>query len=371
MRKVFVIHFQPLEAYPPGMNFINYLSVQNEIQTRVSSSRLREELKLKPYVNDKAIILRPGLSYKKSFFRWVDYALFYLVTFVQIIRYRPHTVIYFETLSSWPALWYKKMRKNVQLMVHYHEYVSPIQYEQGMKLSKYMHKMEIRMYPFAYAWISQTNEERMDMFREDNKLSTLSDRLFRTIPNYPPKHWIRTSSSHVKENTNVKLVFVGSLGYKNMYLQELTDWVQKHDDLELDVYAYNIDQEAILLLKSCDSTKVRFHGGVDYDSLPNILKKYDVGIVMYKPFSENTVHAVSNKVFEYLACGLDVWFSSDMTYSYRYITKDVYPKVLAVDFSRLNSFDYKSAINKQGLKYQPSQYYYEKIYSQFLEVMLQ
>ncbi|MBX2939212.1 MAG: hypothetical protein KF880_03960 [Ferruginibacter sp.] len=368
MKKVFVVHFQPLEAYPPGMNFVTFLSKQHDIKLRVSSSCLRSDLKLKPFKLDAVRISRPGVKHK-SYFRWVDYVVYYLSTLIQLLLFRPDTVIYFETLSSWPALWYKKIRRNVRLMVHYHEYVSPKQYEQGMKLSRFMHKMEIKMYPKGFSWISQTNEERMAMFRRDHHLESIKESVFKIIPNYPPQHWITQNRNNSSSPSNIRLVFVGSLGYKNMYLQELTDWIQSKNDIELDVYAYNIDQEAVALLNKCDINKIRFHGGVDYDSLPEVLKKYDVGIVMYKPFSENTIHAVSNKVFEYLACGLDVWFSTDMSYSFRYIRDNVYPKVLPVDFSCLPAFDYKGAISRKGVVYQPSKYYYETVYIQFLEVI--
>ncbi|HRN91015.1 MAG TPA: hypothetical protein PLE75_01035 [Ferruginibacter sp.] len=369
MKKVFVIHYQPLEAYPPGMNFINFLSAQEDFKIRVSSSCLRKDLDLKPFTVQNIHISRPGLRNKRSLFKLLDYIWYYTATFIQLLLFKPHTVIYFETLSSWPALLYKKIRKDVKLMVHYHEYVSPKQYAQGMKLSRYMHSMEMSMYTSAFSWISQTNEERMEMFRRDNQLLAMPEQLFRIIPNYPPKQWSSYKKVTDCNLSVLRLVFVGSLGYKNMYLQELTDWIQLQSDIELDVYAYNIDQEAVALLKKCDPDKIRFHGGVDYHMLPEILGNYDVGIVMYKPFSENTVHAVSNKVFEYLACGLDVWFSTDMTYSYRYVRDNVYPKVLAVDFSNLDAFDYQSAVNREGLKYQPSQYFYEQEYIKFLEVI--
>jgi hypothetical protein len=68
---------------------------------------------------------------------------------------------------------------------------------------------------------------------------------------------------------------------------------------------------------------------------------------------------------EYLAFGLDVWFSKEMTHSLDYVREDCYPKVLAVDFMDLNHFDTEKAINKVNLKFVPSPYHYDNVYHQF------
>src|SRR5690606_13416823 len=142
---------------------------------------------------------------------------------------------------------------------------------------------------------------------------------FHVIPNYPSKNWSNSNIKDFSKQKTKRLVFVGSLGYKNMYLQEVIDWLKLHPtEFSLDIYSYNIDIKAKEAIQYCGLHNIHFFGGCNYKDLPHILKNYDIGLVIYKPFSVNTIHAVSNKVFEYLACGLDVWFSEDMTYTFNY-----------------------------------------------------
>lgn len=361
-KKVFIIHFQPLKLFPPAMNLIDFLSKEEDIKLFICTND-KSKSSLKSYENSKVTIFRPSSLTENSYWQYVNYFLFYSSALFHLLWHRPETVIYIETLSSWPALVYKKIKRNkVRLMVHYHEYTEPGLYASGMVLSKWMHKWELQMYS-RFSWISHTNKERLQMFIDDCKLNTISKEVFHVMPNYPSKDWISIKENKDVENKSKRLVFVGSLGYKNMYLKELLDWLAIYrDEFTLDIYSYNIDAKAKQTLQECNLPNVKYHGGCNYDDLPAILKNYDIGLVIYKPFSKNTVHAVSNKVFEYLACGLDVWFSSDMTYTYNYVRENVYPKVIPVNFEQLQQFDYKSAISREGIRFEPSPYYYEKVY---------
>jgi len=363
-KKTIILHFQPLELYPPVLNMIEFLKNETAVNLKVISNRKSSANKLETYDAGKAVkIYRPGFQSKNNLIRYVGYFAYYLASFVLLLWHRPQTVLYIETLSSWPAIIYKKIRGNkVKLMVHYHEYTEPILYSEGMALSRWFHRIESKMYK-NFSWISHTNNERMKMFKDDENLDMMPETIFHIMPNYPPQKWIVNKIRDTKESPVKKLVFVGSLGYQNMYLQEIVDWVKtKQGEFTIDFYAYNVKDKAKDLLENSDHKNIKYCGGCNYMSLPQILKNYDIGLVIYKPFSKNTVHAVSNKVFEYLACGLDVWFSNDMTYSFNYVREKVYPKVIPVNFDQLQQFDHKSAISREGIRFEPSPYYYEKVY---------
>ncbi len=372
-KTVFVIHFQALERYPPGINFVNFLGEKVDGRVVVCSLKNPSFYNLPEFnsAGSKLEVYRPGFLQHIGWKRWLNYFWFYFQTLLLLFRFKPSSVVYFETLSSWPALIYKKVRRNkVKLLVHYHEYVSPLQYASNMKLAKVMHKMEQGMYPHSYSWISHTNEVRMAMFRKDNSLENTSDSLFHTMPNYPPQSWKKTSNRKCARSGITRLVFIGSLGYKNMYLKETVEFALKnHNKFTLDLYAYNIDSVALNYLNSLNSDNIKFFGGKSYDELPEVLSSYDVGLVMYKPFSENTVNAVSNKVFEYLACGLDVWFSRDMTYSMKYVDESCRPKVIAIDFNNLDTFDFEAALNKEGLRERRDEYFAEEVFNEILQLL--
>lgn len=346
------------------MNMINFLGSEQGIETLVLTNKKLPKNTLSFYNPVNAKIFRPSGMSEHSLARYFNYVIFYVSGVWLLLKHRPGTVLYFETLSSWPALIYKKLcDKKIRLMVHYHEYTEPALYASGMFLTRWMHNIEKKIYQ-KFSWISQTNEVRMQMFKTDNCLSSMDSSVFHILPNYPPKSWVSKKENRISEKQK-KLVFVGSLGYKNMYLQELIDWIDKHrEEFTLDIYSYNIDAKAKEVLNHVENKSIQFHGGCDYARLPEILKEYDIGVVIYKPFSQNTIHAVSNKVFEYLACGLDVWFSSDMEYTFKFVKQDTFPKVLPVNFSRLDSFDYVAAVSRKGIEYQLGDFFCENVYSE-------
>lgn len=368
-KKVFIIHFQPLELFPPAMNMIDFLSRDIDLQLIVVTNKKGERNSLSVYTNTtgNVKIYRPSMQSASPLLRYFNYFLFYTVSFVLLLRYNPSIVWYIETLSSLPAMMYKKLKgAKVSLMAHYHEYTESGLYKGGMFLSRWMYGMEYKTY-LKYSWISHTNPVRLQMFKDDNNLNECKADIFHVMPNYPPLAWIKKSYNKASKNGKMKMVFVGSLGYDNMYLQEVIDWLAVHKNkFTLDVYSYNIDAKARKALEDSGQTNINYCGGCDYQSLPGILQAYDIGLVIYKPFSQNTIHAVSNKVFEYLACGLDVWYSQDMTYTFKYTRQDVYPKILPVNFEQLAAFDYQTAVSRNGVNYCASNYFYENVYPEIL-----
>lgn len=341
---------------------INFLGKKNDINLSVISTSGVKSSSLLIYKNSSVKIIRtPGIV-PGSVFRIINYLKFYIGSLWLLIKTRPQVILYYETLSSWPAIIYKKIRKDkVKLFLHCHEYTVPEHYK-NMRLNEFMHNMEKNMYAHKFEWISHTNEVRLAQFIKDNNLNNVDNKIFHCLPNYPSLSWNKHKNDFGSTN-KTRLVFVGSLGYDNMYLKETIDWVLDNKDyLSLDIYAYNIDKKALAFLKEKEGSYLNYYGGINYMDLPNTLKQYDVGLVMYKPFSYNTVIAVSNKVFEYLACGLDVWFSEDMTYTLKYSRTDVFPKIIPLNFKKLREFNFQEAVNRKGLAQANTQYFYEEVY---------
>lgn len=366
-KRVVFIHFQPLELYPPVMNMIDYVGCDKKIELYVLTNRKSRANQLSEYTAPPGVkIFRPAIINGNALRRYFNYGFFYLFSFIKLIQLKPSSVLYFETLSSWPGLVYKRIFKSINLMAHYHEYSGPKEYAKNMVLAKWMHRIERKMY-HSFSWISQTNSERMKMFKDDNQLNLISESIFHIIPNYPPKSWLNARANDFSKNKIKRLVFVGSLGYENMYLQEVIDWLGHHrDEFSLDIYSYNIDAKAKDVLEKCELKNIQYFGGCDYSELPQVLLNYDIGLDLYKPFALNHIHGVSNKIFEYLACGLDVWFSSDKPQTAAYIRTGYFPKVIPVDFNYLDTFDYKEAISHTGLQLKPSPFFYENVYPELI-----
>jgi len=365
MYKLAIIHFNPVEMYPPVMNWINYLSEHRlaDLEVRVYTTHSRQVAKRFDAPGIK--IIRIGaIPQSSNLKRYATYFRWYAGVSRRLMAWRPGTSLYYETISSLPALFYKRwIRPDSSLLIHYHEYTPPEEYQKGMVLNRWFHGWERKIYPRAI-WISQTNEERLAKFEKDNEGIRLPEKF--VMPNFPPAAW--TVSSPKVLQRPLRIVYAGSLSLEAMYTREFAEWVLAQKGKVIwDIYAVNIPPATRAYLEGLDRKLVRFKGACDYFELPAVFSKYDVGVVLYKGIIPNHVIAVSNKVFEYLACGLDVWYSLEMTGTHRYDTTGVYPKVLRIDCRDLGNFDMEAALDRGGLRFQPPAYYCETVYKTLFE----
>src|SRR6202043_3312153 len=87
------------------------------------------------------------------------------------------------------------------------------------------------------------------------------------------------------------------------------NWIIQQDGRATwDIYSDNITEDAKVFLKSLNPELVRFQGRVNYFRLPGILRNYHTGVILYNGHIPNYIFNAPNKLFEYWACGLDVWF---------------------------------------------------------------
>ncbi len=260
--------------------------------------------------------------------------------------HRPSRILYFETLSSFPVYCYKRfIRSEAEVFIHYHEYTSPLEYECGMKLTRYFHRLEKWLYQHA-SWVSHTNKFRMDKFMND--VLPIAVQNPQIVPNYPPRKW----RTYPKSTTNfpLRIVYVGALSLTTMFTKEFAAWViAQHGKIKWAIYSHNCSPDAKEYIVNLRSEWVTFSEGFSYEQLPIVLKDFDIGVILYKGHIPNYVYNAPNKLFEYLACGLDVWFPNIMIGSLEYARENEHPKILPVDFANLQEFNLERAVVKNGL----------------------
>src|SRR4051812_10029136 len=101
MKRLMIVHFQPLEKYPPVINFIRFIA------ERQNDNLSFQVITTHPGI-DKAIIDFPGahinrlVTWKKSsrISRLVFYIMFNVKSLWALIKARPSRILYYETLSS-------------------------------------------------------------------------------------------------------------------------------------------------------------------------------------------------------------------------------------------------------------------------------
>ncbi len=371
MRRLAILHFNAIELYPPVLNWLNFLAENGgrEIEVRVITMSNVSAVNFTPRA-DNIKIIRSGVMGKKGIRAWLNYLSYYARALLYLVKWRPDTVLYYETLSALPAVIYKKyLRPDSNLFIHYHEYVTPVEYEEGMRLGRWIHGLEKKLYKKA-KWISQTNEDRVALFRSDiNSDHPLP--LF-TLPNYPPCSWLSSSRQKTALNDPIRIVYVGALSLETMYTREMAEWVISQSGKVLwDIYSDNITPDAQAFLQSFHGQLIRFNKGVNYFSLPEVLGQYDIGIILYKGHIPNYIYNAPNKLFEYMACGLDVWFPDVMKGCLGYFSPGSSPKIIALDFGQLGGLDLEAVLDRDGLQQASSVYCAENVLPSLLNYMKQ
>jgi len=334
MKKVAFIHYMPLEFYPPIVNLLDVLSNGDPIKAKVWSTHNNKNRV--PYTNTLFKIDRvpfPSMS-ENRILRLLKYVLFNLKCFFGLILYRPDTIMYIESYSVWPVYWYLRLfGKHKGLFIHYHEYSSPEWYEENMVLVKHYHKLEKQFLYKKASWISQTNPDRVNLFVKDHP-SIEADKL-KVLPNYPPKKWMKTAKANTTKSDAIRTVYIGSLSLSSTYIKEYCELVISMEGrLMFDIYAYNLHKDTLDYLSNLKSPYINyFKDGIEYNEIPNVLNAYDVGVILYKGLTLNYKYNAPNKLFEYMACNLRIWYPKQLLGIKPYESE----QVISFDFESLNS----------------------------------
>lgn len=364
-----ILHFNPLEQYPPIMNLLNTFDQKvKECNLDITVYSTNKPKNAVPDFLSSNIKIKRTSGIEKaenSIFRSLKYFAFNCKTLIYLLRYKPDTVLYYETISAFPAIFYKKyINKKCKLIAHYHEYSTVNEYQTGSGFVKRIWNFEKSNFGLLDL-VSHTNEKRMELFKSDYpnfifKKTTI-------LPNYPPKSWSENGKRLLPEYP-VRLVYVGALSTETMYLKEICEWVVKQGDkVVLDIYSSNISDSAANYLKIHSGKNINLKGGINYFDLPKILKDYHVGLILYKGVILNHVFSEPNKLFEYLTCGLNVWFPDVIEGCMPFVTKNEYPKVMALDFNDFDQYDLNKLIDKSGLPKTTNSYYCEPMYEDYFK----
>mgnify|MGYP000887642636 CR=1 FL=1 len=304
----------PLEYYPPVTNFLNVI-VKHAFFVKVWTTRNTKERLT--YYNEKLKTVNRSPFPKQSdkvLKRLFKYFCFNIFCFIELVKYKPEAIIYYESYSVYPVFLYMKFFGNAtKLYIHYHEYEDQENYKNGMKQVKYYHKLEKEFLYKKATWISQTNTDRIQMFASDHP--KLPSEILKIMPNYPPKTWSTQVNGKSKASKDIiRTVYIGSLSLKDTFIKEYCDWVLKQKGkVYFHIYAYNLHDDTILYLKSLNTDYIVFYTkGVEYNKMPTLLADYDIGLILYKAHTKNYKYNAPNKLFEYQACGLKVLYPDVM-----------------------------------------------------------
>ena len=347
--RVVIFHFNPIEKFPPVMNLIRLLETKlpGNVHLVVFTTRATVRTELFQSTNKQVKIKRFGLNtiHMNALLRYFNYLRYFLGSLAYCLFSKPDKFFYYESMSALVPLLLKKfIFKKAPLFIHYHEYMSALDYKH-MYLSGLFHRLEKKLYEGA-AWISQTNPERMQLFLQDIGTPDLGN--VHVYPNYPLREWGKYKTT-AQINLPVRLVYVGSFGsMETIYIKEALEWIKEQQGkITLDIYSFNIPENVTAYVKSLNCAFIQILEAVNYYELPGILKDYDAGLILYKGTSKNFEYNAPNKLFEYLVCGLDVWYPATMKGVWMYDSPVDWPKVVRLDFEKLRQYGIEEFVYRQ------------------------
>lgn len=370
MGRICIVHFQPLERYPPAVNLLELLGkserIRDEVHVFTTGNNGGKKIKVPGVRIHRYGNQRKGRSKRSRIFFYIG---FFCRTLLAFLVYRPHTVMYYETVSAGTPFFYKKfIRRSSKLFVHYHEYTSPAEYQEGMLLNRLLHRLEKIIYRHCY-WISHTNEDRMKLFLKDIG----ADGHLKTaiLPNHPPLSWsavTKKNDTHTKPR--IGFVYVGAISLEHLYVKEMAGWIAGiPDDCYWDIFSDNIAPGVLEYFEKINASNIKFRGSLDYYELPSILPNYAVGLILYKGHIPNYIFNVPNKFFEYHVCGVDVWFPQQMISCLPLQTTSTYPKVVSVDFENLDRLSLQEIMNKDHCVYKKTIYSCDETYKSLIDAI--
>lgn len=370
MKKIAIIHYLPLEYYPPVTNLLNCIAKNNKIKVEVFSTDNNKERK--PYTNENLqSIYRVSASNgtENVIVRLFKYLLFNVWVFLKLCWLQPDSILYYESYSVGPVYWYLKIFDGkTSLYIHYHEYASTTWYAKGMQLLKWYHKQEQNFLYKKAKSITQTNQDRIDLFLNDNPM--IPKKRVCVLPNFPPINWFNSEKKKLLANTEIiKTVYVGSLSLRDTFIKEYCEWVSaQQGKVIFHIYAYNLNQDTLDYLQQLNSEWIRFYeNGIEYNKIPSLLKKYDVGLILYRAHTYNYKFNAPNKLFEYIACELEIWYSDKMLGIKDY-EKQTKPRIIPVNFDNIFT---ECLLNFKKIKKVPHQKYFaEAVYEPFIETLI-
>jgi hypothetical protein len=326
-KKLLIVHFQPVEGYPPVMNVIN--SMENEgFETVVFTTHQRGGDWFK---NKNTVFHRLGKAFGTVQNRYFCYLQFGLIGFVKLLKFKPNAILMYESYSVLPVFLYSLISPKTFLFIHYHEFESKQEKQVASRYSKWLYYLERRLISKAI-WVSQTNSDRILRFQELHP--NLRDDQLRVFPNNPSRNWVEQGLHETPKNTGIlKFIHVGSLGMKTTHVESFIQWIQaQKGTATLTIVSQNIELEVEKLIEN--NQFVKLIRSVPYQELPTLIIEHHIGVVLYNGHIPNYIFNVPNKVNEYLACGLNVWFSDVLISTQNFAQENPGYPLFALDFSK-------------------------------------
>ena len=140
--------------------------------------------------------------------------------------------------------------------------------------------------------------------------------------------------------------------------------------MTFDIYCFNFHTDTLQAVTKLKCPWITFNKeGVKYQDIPDLLDGYDVGVLLYRANILNVKWCETNKLYEYLICGLDVWYPKEMTYIQQMDKTEFSPNIIEMDFSQIDTLTYD--IQDRIVDNSSYNLFADDVYDQFIHAQIE
>lgn len=332
MKRALVVVYSHVEFYPPTINAIEVLSDKYD-----EVIILHRNTKVKKYIfadNVKEFISGDFVSINdtqiKSYWWKLKSFFSFCKSFYRLIKnYKPDLILIYDPI---PLLSFKiiQLFTNIKAKTWYHNH--DLLTEKNVKR-------------FSISWFAMLNEKtfihNVDVFSLPSKLRMTyfnSDKIS-LLPNYPSLKLITKINYFNKiksDSSKLKIIYQGMIS-EGHGIEEIIIATSEIRNIEFSIVGFYNDDYINKLRGLIDTydvnSKVKIYPFFDdYKSLLAFTSEHDVGVGLYMNNNEmnSTMGTASNKIFEYIACGLVVLLNDTPFY------RDLFKSNDCIFFTEIN-----------------------------------
>lgn len=347
MKNLLVSIYSHPDYYPPTLNALNILSkkFKNINVLHRNFIDLKSKTENIDYVPSGKLIDVKSIK-NLNFIVKLFYFLKFTKDFLKLIRQnRPNWILIYDgmpLLSLWLIFPFIKNIPNI--WYHNHD-VYEIKYLRKFSLSWFAFKIEKRIFK-KIKLFTLPSVERKKYFDLNNFKG-----IYLTIPNFPKSNYVMRNEINCSIRDEISIIFQGSVG-KGHGIEEIVKILNKKingKNLKL-ILKGLCDQKYknhILKIAKKHSTenKIIFYDRSFYSQVRNFTLKSHIGIAIFtkNDIMNSTLGTASNKIYEYVACGLPILYYDNDHFN-KYLKK--YKWAFATDLSKNSLIKNISLIDK-------------------------
>jgi len=295
--------YAKIDGFPPTLNFINSVSNKNYsvkvVELSIKKTTLGREV-------DKHISIAPEI--RNSMFANYKVFLKFIRTISSLLKEQKQGHFVSFDIYSLVAIRIANLlnpRTRIKVWYHNHDVAKASKFKL-FSLGWIAHLLEYKLVSKA-TFFTLPSEERKSFYKNITCDSVL--------PNYPAKHvYSDKKSNSIGSNGPVKLIFQGRITDKHC-LDIIIDIINKSKKNAIELLLKGLISDSLKhkfssLISVDRQSQLTFLGYTEYKDLPEITASCHIGIAIIVPddFMRETLGTASNKIYEYVACGLPILY---------------------------------------------------------------